>query len=228
MNGKCSVSMIIGIAVVILGLVQLGCAHKPDNSYAAVKEEPEGEEKGEKKVVIDGVDRYRVIELMVEGVRIILTHRGEKYSPAYIQGISRVAFQVAGICPCAPTCGPAMGPEDLLKLLGYRYEHLPLSGDGIDPEKEIGKSAAPNRREVRGELRGRVRCAVNDVKRHSAPLELAAQNRAGNNGMGSKRIAARYDRIHPPPVVITCGGRLTGDDAVCECFVPRRDVNRNG
>ncbi len=145
---KCSVSMIIGIAVVILGLVQLGCAHKPDNSYAAVKVGPEGEEKGEKKVVIDGVDRYRVIEPMVEGVRIILTHRGEKYSPAYIQGVSRVAFQVAGICPCAPTCGPAMGPEDLLKLLGYGYEHLPLSGDGIDPEEEVGKLVS----RVQGEI----------------------------------------------------------------------------
>ncbi len=102
----------------------------------------EGEERMEtegkaKKVVIDGVDTYRVIEPMVEGVRIILAHQGEKYSPAYIQGISGIAFQIAGICVCAPTCGPAMGPEDVIKLLGYNYEHIPLSGEGIVPEKEV-------------------------------------------------------------------------------------------
>ena len=43
------------------------------------------EQEGGKEVIIDGVDRYRVIEPMVEGVRIILSHRGERYSPAYQQ-----------------------------------------------------------------------------------------------------------------------------------------------
>ncbi len=56
----------------------------------------------DKRVVLDGVDRYRVIEPLFEGIRIILSHRGEEYSPAYIQGISGAAFRIAGICPCTP------------------------------------------------------------------------------------------------------------------------------
>jgi hypothetical protein len=88
-------------------------------------------------MVIEGVDRYRVIEPMFEGIRIIMSHRGEKYSPAYIQGISGAAFRIAGICPCAPTCSTAMSPEELIELMGYEYEFLPLSGDGIDPGEQI-------------------------------------------------------------------------------------------
>ena len=107
------------------------------SAYQTEGEERMGTEGKAKKVVIDGVDTYRVIEPMVEGVRIILAHRGEKYSPAYIQGISGIAFQIAGICVCAPTSGSAMGPEDAIRLLGYDYERIPLSGEGIDPEKEV-------------------------------------------------------------------------------------------
>jgi S-adenosylhomocysteine hydrolase len=55
------------------------------------------------RVVIEGVDRYRVVEPVFEGVRVIVTKRGERYSPAYVQGISGAAFRVAGPCPCAPT-----------------------------------------------------------------------------------------------------------------------------
>lgn len=71
------------------------------------------------RVVIDGVDGYQVLEPMFEGIRVILTHRGESYSPAYIQGISGAAFRIAGICPCAPTCSSQMSSTDLIKLLGY-------------------------------------------------------------------------------------------------------------
>jgi len=95
------------------------------------------EQSVEKKIVLDGVDRYRVIEPMFEGIRVILSHRGEKYSPAYIQGISGAAFRIAGICPCAPTCSFAMEPQDLIELLGYEVEYLPLSGEGIEPEKRV-------------------------------------------------------------------------------------------
>jgi hypothetical protein len=105
--------------------------------------------KGEAKLDIEGVDSYHVIEPMVEGVRIILTNRGEKYSPAYIQGISGYAFQVAGICPCAPTCGPAMKPTELLALMGYDFEYLPLSGEGIDPEKQVHEVVKRVKDEVR-------------------------------------------------------------------------------
>ena len=107
------------------------------------------EQERDQKTVIDNMDIYHIIDPMVEGVRIILTQKGEKYSPAYIQGISKIAFQVAGICPCAPTCGSAMGPEDLLKTLGYEYEHLPLSGDGIEPDKEVHKVVARIKDEIR-------------------------------------------------------------------------------
>ena len=107
------------------------------------------EQSGEKKVVLNGVDRYRVIEPMFEGVRVILSHRGEKYSPAYIQGISGAAFRIAGICPCAPTCSAAMEPQDLINLLGYEVEYLPLSGEGIEPEKRVHEVVKRVKDEIR-------------------------------------------------------------------------------
>jgi len=65
------------------------------------------------------IDRYRVIDPMFEGIRIVLNYLGEKYSPAYIQGISGQAFRIAGPCPCAPTCAVAMEPKGLIRRLGY-------------------------------------------------------------------------------------------------------------
>jgi hypothetical protein len=82
------------------------------------------------KVWIEGMDRYQYLDPMFEGVRIILAHRGEKYSPAYIQGISGSAFRIGGICPCAPTCNNAMGTQELIRLLGYEFEHLKLEDEG--------------------------------------------------------------------------------------------------
>jgi hypothetical protein len=69
-----------------------------------------------------------------EGVRVILSYRGEPYTPAYIQGISGAAFRIAGICPCAPTCSFAMEPKDLIKLLGYEFECL-SHGENVDLKK---------------------------------------------------------------------------------------------
>ena len=89
------------------------------------------------RCILDGVDHYRVMEPMFEGIRVILDYRGDPYSPAYIQGISGAAFRIAGICPCAPTCGCAMDPRDLINLLGYEMEYLPLCGEGRDPQQEI-------------------------------------------------------------------------------------------
>jgi len=82
------------------------------------------------RVVIEGVDKYRVREPLFECVRIVLAHRGEKYSPAYLQGLSGAAFRIAGICPCAPTCSYAMETQDLPKLLGYEVEVLTCKGGG--------------------------------------------------------------------------------------------------
>lgn len=83
-------------------------------------------------MIIDGVDRYRVCEPMFEGVRVILSHRGEKHTPAYIQGISGAAFRISGICPCAPTCSSQMDTQGLIKLLGHPFTHELLGWKGDD------------------------------------------------------------------------------------------------
>lgn len=88
-------------------------------------------------VVLPGVDRYRVNEAMFEGLRVILSFRGEAYSPAYIQGVSGGAFVMAGPCPCAPTCGHDTDPATLARLLGYEIEELPLWGEGVDARARL-------------------------------------------------------------------------------------------
>jgi len=107
------------------------------------------------RIVLDGVDRYQVMDPMYECVRVVLNHRGEAYSPAYIQGVSGAAFRVGGICPCAPTVDCAMGTQDLVKLLGYEMTDLPLyrnSGNENQPfdlEEESDQVIA----RVKGEIR---------------------------------------------------------------------------
>jgi hypothetical protein len=90
-------------------------------------------------MIIDNVDRFRVREPLFEGPRIVLSFLGEKYTPAYIQGISGAAFRIAGPCPCAPTCSTQMGTTDLLKLLGYQYSEsiLGWSGDVEDAKRNM-------------------------------------------------------------------------------------------
>jgi len=100
-------------------------------------------------VVLDGVDRYRVMDPLFECVRVVLSYRGETYSPAYIQGISGAAFRIAGICPCAPTCSFAMETQDLVKLLGYEMEYLPLHGENIDRETRVHEVLARVKDEIR-------------------------------------------------------------------------------
>ena len=82
-------------------------------------------------MILNNVDRYRVVEAIVEGVRVILNYRGEPYSPAYVQGISGAAFHIAGICPCAPTCTPGIEPLELARLFGYQVEQLPLFNEVV-------------------------------------------------------------------------------------------------
>ncbi|MGD8239920.1 MAG: hypothetical protein PVH68_15295 [Armatimonadota bacterium] len=100
-------------------------------------------------MVIDGVDRYRVMDPLFECVRVVLSHRGEKYSPAYIQGISGAAFRIAGPCPCAPTCSAGMDTEALPELLGYEVEYVPLHGEGIYPERDVHEVVARVKAEIR-------------------------------------------------------------------------------
>jgi len=103
----------------------------------------------EKKQVIDGVDRYRVMEACYEGVRVILSYRGERYSPEYIQGISGAAFRIAGICPCAPTCSGMMSTQDLPKLLGYEVDYVPLSQEGANLNALANDAIAQVKEEIR-------------------------------------------------------------------------------
>ena len=83
-------------------------------------------------MIVDGVGRFRIMDPLFESVRAILSHRGELYSPAYIQGISGAAFRIAGICPCGPTCSFAMRIPDLVKLLGYEVEDLQFDRESTD------------------------------------------------------------------------------------------------
>jgi hypothetical protein len=85
-------------------------------------------------IVLPGLDHYRVTEAMSEGMRIILSYRGEPYSPAYVQGISGAAFRIAGICPCAPTCSDILEPAALARKFGYQAEWWPLKGTGMPVE----------------------------------------------------------------------------------------------
>jgi len=100
-------------------------------------------------VVLQGVDRYRVLEPCNECVRIVLGHRGETYSPAYIQGIAGTAFQLAGPCVCAPTCGDAMQPDKLLRLFGYEVECLWWPAKDTDSQTEVAKWVERVKAEIR-------------------------------------------------------------------------------
>jgi hypothetical protein len=48
-------------------------------------------------MILPGVDRYRVVEPMYEGIRVVVSYRGERFSPAHIQGISGAALHACGI-----------------------------------------------------------------------------------------------------------------------------------
>ena len=100
-------------------------------------------------MIIRDVDRYRVMDPLFEGVRVVMSSRGESYSPSYIQGVSGAAFRIAGPCPCAPTCSAAMGTEDLARLLGYEIERLSLCEEGMDPAKDVDKLVTRVKSEIR-------------------------------------------------------------------------------
>ena len=101
------------------------------------------------RVIIEGIDRYRVVEPLFECVRVALARRGETYSPAYIQGIAGSAFRIAGVCPCAPTVSRAMDVADLVALLGYDCEVLPIGGEDVDPAERLQDVLSPIKQEIR-------------------------------------------------------------------------------
>jgi hypothetical protein len=88
-------------------------------------------------MILPNVEPYRVVEPMYEGIRVIMSYRGEVYSPAYVQGISGAAFHVGGICPCAPTCTPGIEPVELVRKFGYEAEHMPLYWDEPAPDSLV-------------------------------------------------------------------------------------------
>ena len=100
-------------------------------------------------MILEGVDHYRVMDPLFEGIRVVMSYRGAAYSPAYIQGISGAAFRIGGTCPCAPTCSLARQPVDLIHLLGYRAEHLALYDEGIDLESEVYRVLDRVKEEIR-------------------------------------------------------------------------------
>ena len=148
------------VAGVVL-VVPRATVHAQEEVGTVMRAEREGE-----RVVLDGVDRYQVCEPLFEGVRVVLSHRGEQYSAEYIQGISGAAFRIAGICPCAPTSSSAMWTADLPSLLGYDVKHITLEACGatwkqlgelakqFKPEQLANKDepSAPELRQLRGHL----------------------------------------------------------------------------
>jgi hypothetical protein len=88
-------------------------------------------------MVIEGVDRYRVIEPMFECARVVMSYRGENYSPAYVQGIAGTAFTLGGICPCAPTCVKVpYATADLLRLFGYEVTPVTYQAKSADADAQ--------------------------------------------------------------------------------------------
>ena len=101
------------------------------------------------RVVLEGVDRFRVREPNFEGIRIVLGFLGDRHSPAYIQGISGAAFRFGGPCPCAPNCSTQMGTTDLLKLLGHEYTEAILGWTGdVEDAKRNMTSLVPRIKEA--------------------------------------------------------------------------------
>jgi hypothetical protein len=97
---------------------------------------------------VKGVDRYRVYDPAFEGVRVALSVRKTKFSPAYVQGISGAGFRMGGPCPCAPTCTAAMSQSALVRLLGYSAEELNFTGRA-DTKERVGEIVARIKSEVR-------------------------------------------------------------------------------
>ena len=181
----------------------------------------------QKVVVIKGVDRFRVVEPMFECVRVALSYLGEKYSPAYIQGISGAAFRISGICPCAPTVNVAMGPKDLIHMLGYTLEflleilskypaasshltraaeHFAAEADALDScEKVLGWSspkgpdAARNARvvETLSEARRHYDLGIGEIEQALAAMGERRERPGSAGGAILGRIAYRFEWIGP-------------------------------
>ena len=101
------------------------------------------------KVLLDGIEPYAMPEPLYEGLRVLLSYRGEKITSGYMQGISGAAFRIAGICPCAPTCNYAVEPHDLAELLGYDVSYLPFHVKGTGHTERLRKIITNIKEELR-------------------------------------------------------------------------------
>lgn len=100
-------------------------------------------------VTIDGVPQYEYVDAMFEAVRLAIAQRGDVYDATYIQGISGMAFRIAGPCPCAPTCSMGMGTEALAELVGYEVERLCLGMDESDFKHSVAEVVERVEEEIR-------------------------------------------------------------------------------
>lgn len=88
------------------------------------------------KVVIEGVEGYKVVEPLFEAVGVVARYLGVEQSPEYQQGISGAAFRIAGICPCAPTCSFAMSTPDFARTLGFEVTHVNM-GESCEDYRDL-------------------------------------------------------------------------------------------
>jgi hypothetical protein len=105
-------------------------------------------------MILPNVEPYRVVDPIYEGIRVIMSYRGETYSPAYVQGISGAAFHVGGICPCAPTCTEGIEPIELVRKFGYQAEAIPLFSGAV----RVGQRAPDDLMDV---LIDRIKAEIN-------------------------------------------------------------------
>jgi len=94
--------------------------------------------KGDADMILVNIDKYRYYDPLFEGVRIILSYLGERYSPEYLLGISGSVFKIAGGCPSRPTCVCDFWPPDFFRYLGYEVREYPcVDEDGNDKTDEM-------------------------------------------------------------------------------------------
>ncbi|MFO8008673.1 MAG: malectin domain-containing carbohydrate-binding protein [Candidatus Brocadiia bacterium] len=102
-----------------------------------------------RRAVLGGVPPYEFADPMFEALRVVMSHRGEDYSAAYVQGISGMAFRLAGPCPCAPTCSAPMDEPEVAALFGYEAEHLYLGDKQEDVDARLPELVACVKDELR-------------------------------------------------------------------------------
>lgn len=100
-------------------------------------------------MVIEAVDKYQYHDAMFEAVRLALAERGDEYDAAYIQGITGMAFRMAGPCPCAPTCSSGVSTDGLVELLGYELELLYLGENEDSFQRPVSDVIAGVKEETR-------------------------------------------------------------------------------